>query len=578
MPQDIRDAGYKPYQPTKLERAFDRLLSVVAPKRSLFNTFYREKRHAFGYEAARITRFRMNATRAGTITSNTPLNSSDRLQMVWEARDLAMNDPFVHGLLDRFAHYVVGPKLRIEAITGDPGDDHALEDWLYECMDNCDLTERSKYTDFTRLVLMSIIRDGDFGLAFHDVPAPAVSAALGRPLSYIRLQPCESDVIGGYHYWIEHNVVSGVEFDPPTGKVLAYRIYPRNNFGYYEANYTRIPADQFLFLPYRQRTDQYRGVTALASAIPTARDIKEIVENEKIGVKWANSWAGFVKTAPGDAAAADPASVYHAQAPYGMGPTFADGSPAGTMRFYETFRAGEIGYLEPGESIEAAKTDRPSSSFNGFLALLYRQICVSLNLPFGFAFDTSVLGGVPARLESAQAKRTFEWWQSFLDDNMHQPNFRRWTAHGIVTGRLRLRRLDRMPRVVVSAPAHPTVDVGRESRANVTEYESGLKTFSEIVTEQGKNPREEIERMANDAQLKIDTAKRRGIPVELLMPKLGQQPGRGGAGGPGGGGAETGGIGQGLERKIDEVIEHFDRLEDDRAANDRARQARIARR
>ena len=430
-------------------------------------------------------------------------------------------------------------------------------------MDNCDLTERSKYTDYSRLTLMSILRDGDFGNAFHEVPSAAMSAVYGKPQSYIRLQACESDVIGGYHYWIEHNVVSGVEFDPQTGKVLGYRIYPRNNYGYYLSDYTLIPAGQFQFLAYRQRTDQYRGVSALAAAIPTARDIKEIVANEKAGVKWANSWAGFVKTATGDAEAADPQNIYQAQIPYGSQPIVgADGNPGQSVRYYEDFRAGQIGYLSPGESIEAAKTDRPSSSFDGFLALLYRQICVSLGLPFGFAFDTSTLGGVPARLESAQAKRTFEKWQSYLDDNMHQPNFRRWIAHGIVIGRVRLKNLNQLPRVLVSAPAHPTVDVGRESRANVTEYEAGLKSFSEIVTEQGKNPREEIERMANDAQLKIDTAKRRGIPVELLMPKLVAPSGGRGQGAGAGGGSSDAGLGQGLERKIDDIAERLDRLDD----------------
>lgn len=567
MVTDIRsERGFKPYSPNSLERGFDRILSVFAPKLAMSNAYFREKRHAFGYEAARMTRARLNATRAGTITLNTPLNIADRLQVIWEARDLAMNDPFIHGLLDRFAHYVVGPKIRIEAITGNPGDDHAIEDWLYECMDNCDYTERSKYTDFTRLTLMSILRDGDFGTVFHDVPDPTTAAILRKPASFIRLQACESDVIGGYHYWIENGVVSGVEFDPVSGKPLAYRIYPRNNYGWYSADYTAVPAAQFTFLAYRQRTDQYRGVSALGPAIPTARDIKEIVDNEKFGVKWANSWAGFVKVAPGDASAADPASVYQAQSPYG-GVAPLEGPPGGNPNtanlFYEDFRPGQIGYLAPGESIEAAKTDRPSSSFNGFLALLYRQVCVSLNMPFGFAFDTSILGGVPARLESAQAKRTFEWWQSYLDDNFHQTNFRRWIAHGIVSGRLRLQSLARMPRIVVTAPAHPTVDVGRESRANVAEYEAGVKSFSEIVTEQGKNPREEIERMANDAQLLIDTAKRRNIPLEILMPKKAPAAagGKGGAQAGGGSGSDSG-IGSGLDRSITEIQDRLQLLEE----------------
>ena len=566
---DLRsDPAYKPYQPTRIEKGFDRLLSVVAPKRALQNAFFREKRHAFGYEAARISRFRENATRAGTITSNTPLNNSDRLQMVWEARDLAMNDPFIHGVLEKFADYVIGPKIRIEAITGNPGDDHMLEDWIYECMDNCDLTERSKYTDLSRLTLMSILRDGDFGFAFHDVPDLAASLIRGRPSSYIRLQACESDVIGGYHYWIEHNVVSGVEFDPPTGRVTGYRIYPRNNYGFYQSDYTLVPANQFIFLPYRTRTDQYRGFSAFAPVIPTARDIHEIIQNEKMGVKWANSWAGFVKTAPGSADASDPSAVYQNEIPFGALPTVgAGGNPNQTARYYEDFHPMQIGYLAPGESVEAAKTDRPSQSFNGFLALLYRLSCTALGIPFGFAFDTSTLGGVPARLESAQAKRTFQTWQARLDDNMHQPIFKRWIAHGIVTGRLRFQSLATMPKVIVSAPAHPTVDVGRESRANVSEFEAGLKTRSEIWQEQGLNPREEIERMANEAQLAIETAKRRGLPIELVMPPrqtamAAAGAGRGGQPGGGGGGSDSSAVGGGLDRTVKDLTDRVEELEE----------------
>lgn len=544
---DVREEGYKAYKPTRLEQIADRAIQIVAPRRALTNAYYREMRHKFGYEAARIGRARQNATRAGTITSNTPLNSSDRLQLVWEARDLDMNDPFIHGLLDKFAHYVIGARIQIEVITGDRDDDLQLEDYLYECMENCDLTERSKYSDYCRLILRSIIRDGDFGLALHQVPDPC--PYFSRPQTFIKFQACESDVIGGYHYWIEHNVVSGVEFDPATGKVLFYRIYPRNNYGFYSADYSSIPAHQFIFLPYRQRTDQYRGVSALASAITTARDIKEILENEKFGVKWATSWAGFVKTAPGDAAAANPEMVYQSQVPFGALPTVgAGGNPNLTSIFYQDFKPGQIGYLAPGESIETAKTDRPSQTFSGFLALLYRQVCVSLGVPFGFAFDTSALGGTVARLESMQAKRTFEWWQAFLNDNLHQRYFRACIANGITTGRLRLKSLARMPRISVSAPAHPTVDVGRESRANVTEYEAGLKSFSDIAREQGQNPRELVERMANDAQLLIDTAKQRNIPLEILMPKKAAPAGSTGrgSGAPGGGEGDSGGAGGGI--------------------------------
>lgn len=543
--RDLRtERGYIPYKPNRLERALDGALRLVAPQRALRNAFFREQIHAFGYEGARLGRARKNATRTGTITSNTPANSSDRLQLVWEARDLAMNDPFIHGMLDKFAHYVVGPRFRCEAITGNPGDDHMLEDWIYECAEHCDFTGRSRLSDFARLIVISVLRDGDFGLIHHEVPDPLLSALEGRPVGWLQLQACESDVIGGYHYWLEPGIVSGVEYDEQTGRVLGYRIYPRNNFGYYRSDYTRVPAEQFTFLSYRQRTDQYRGVSPLAAAIPTARDIKEILENEKFGVKWANSWAGFIKTSSGSADGSDPASVWQGNS--GVSGTRATDPNSGEPIFYEDFHPGQVGYLGLNESIEAAKTDRPSSAFAGFLALLYRQVCTSIGMPFGFAFDATSLRGAVARLESMQAKRTFDWWQAYVDENFYQPTFRRWIAYGIITGRLRFSNLAVLPQLRVHVPAHPTMDVGRESAANLAEYEAGVRSFSSIVLEGGGNPREEIERMANDAQMKIDTAKRRGIPLQVLMPSMAapeqkpaMPPSGGGSGGGGGSDAKS---------------------------------------
>lgn len=546
--QDVREfPKYSPYQPTPVERGFDRVLNVIAPRRALQNAYYRERRHAFGYEGARITRARMNATRAGTITSNTPMNSSDRVQLIWEARDLAMNDPFIHGLLDKFAHYVVGPRFRIECMTGDPGMDRTLQEYLCECMEHCDYTEKVKFTDYARLVVMSVLRDGDFGIAYHDVPDLIASQIYGSPQSWIRCQSWEADCIGGYHYWIEPGYVSGVQYDENSGRVTGYRLYPRNNFGYYNADFAVVPPEQFTFLAYRSRTDAYRGVSALSAAIPTARDIKEILENEKFGVKWANSWAGFITVAPGSADGADPSSIYQAQVPGTLPTIGVGGNPNTVTRIYEDFHPGQIGYLSPNEKIEAAKTDRPSTSFNGFLALLYRQVCVSIGMPFGFAFDTTALGGVAARLESMQAKRTFEWWQHHMDENFYQPLFRRWIGHGIITGRLRFPTLTKLPTVLVSFPAHPTVDVGRESKADVSEYEAGIVSFSRLIIERGGNPREEIERMADDAKAKIDAAKARGIPVELILPKPQPIGAKGGSSGGGGGGGDAGeGISSGV--------------------------------
>jgi capsid protein len=65
-------------------------------------------------------------------------------------------------------------------------------------------------------------------------------------------------------------------------------------------------------------------------------------------------------------------------------------------------------------------------------------------------------------------------------------------------------------------PKRVTVDAGREAQQNRADVEMGLKTLSDHFQELGADFGEEIERRASDAKLILDTAKKHGVPVEML--------------------------------------------------------------
>ena len=65
-------------------------------------------------------------------------------------------------------------------------------------------------------------------------------------------------------------------------------------------------------------------------------------------------------------------------------------------------------------------------------------------------------------------------------------------------------------------PAHPTIDVGRESAANLNENRQGLKTAADIYAEQGKDFSEEFRQIAAEARLKLDLAEEFDVPVTMI--------------------------------------------------------------
>jgi capsid protein len=81
-------------------------------------------------------------------------------------------------------------------------------------------------------------------------------------------------------------------------------------------------------------------------------------------------------------------------------------------------------------------------------------------------------------------------------------------------------------------PKRVTVDAGREAQQNRADVEMGLKTLSDHYAELGADFGEEIERRAADAKLILETARKHGVPPEMLWK-------------PAGGTAQLSGVGPG---------------------------------
>jgi len=464
----------------------EKAISIISPKLALERAKAKSILLSYDEGVRSNTRYRNTASAYQNTTSTSTLKLRDRIQIMWEARDLVDNSSLIKSILFRIGLYVCA-KVRYQARTGDDKIDQQIEAVWGAFTQNCDITGRNTFRKLCQLALVGMLRDGDFGFI-------VVNDANG-----IKLASIESDRIGSpYESLAGERYIGGITLDN-IGRPVSYRIFDRTREGSY-LTYTDYDARNFIHILDPLRADGYRGVSALDAAIAsgTARDLYDLLQNEKVAAKWQTAQAGIIKRTGGEA-----------------GWDTATGTDGKKL---DRIEAGTINYLEPNEDIIPFGTNRPSVTFTGFIQTLIREVCMSLGVPYGFFYDMSALGGATARLESAQAQRAFEHYQNVLEDKFLNKIKNIVVARGITDGLIP--NVPKWNNGIWQYGAHPTVDVGRESQANIAEMQVGLKTAADIFGEQGKDWQEEQEQLAKEKANMKALAIKYGLDEGVLDPQL----------------------------------------------------------
>lgn len=477
---------------TRFERsvhsAIERVIALASPREAIRRQ-YERKIFEFGYDAAAPGRAR-NSKGSGlwNAASENLQNNRDRVKMMWEVRDLTQNYSFIKSILLKEAMYVCG-KIQYQANTGDPNVDTAIEQyWNYWC-ENCDLSGRHVFRQLIQLMQIGMRRDGDSGF---------ILVAQGPDL---KLQTVEADRIGNPNQagTSEQNYFGGIKVNE-FGQIVYYRIFTRNIHGQY-SDPTEVPPDSFVHYFDPLRSDQYRGITAFDTVIPHARDLYELLQMEKMAVKWASAQTGVITK----------------QDPSMPDWKAGDQTKAGTP--VEAVEAGKLHRLLPGEQVtQFPGSNRPSATFNGFIVTLVREMANGLNLPFSFVWDPSSLGGATARLETAMTQRAFARHQNLLIEQVLNK-----IKNAVLTRAIAFKLIPPIQTYkqgMWQFPAHITADVGYQTQADLAMLASGLKTRSDIYGEMGLDFEEQTQVLAREIQYYQRIAAETGVPIELLTQTL----------------------------------------------------------
>jgi capsid protein len=485
---------------------YERAIAAVAPVYGNQRLTARVQRELFAYQGARTDR--LYAPKTNAVPSESYQTARDRVVMMFEALDLVENFPPAKGAVSKFATFLTPTEYA--PATGDRTYDALVSEYFHAWCKVADVTGRHSFRKLVQLLAEMRPCYGDAGVV------------LRRTTDGLRLQVIAGDRIGnpseaGGQF---PNYLSGVVVDD-FGRPTAYRIFRVTQAGQY-IDPEDVAAEQFLhyFDPFR--ADQYRGVTDFHAVLRTSRMLKEILDAEMVGVRFASQQAALVFNERG---APQPRNLF---SPAGSTPLATGQQPQ-----QEESQIGTIKYLMHGDKVETMPS-RPSSAFTGFVDELMGEIALGLGgYPAGVLFGTADYRGPSVRAEFAQADRVNHRHQGLLDDKVLTPIARAVILDAIARGEIpppaRLageaaeNAIVRATRGSFRFPPRLTIDVGRETQARLAELSMGILSPQEIAAEDGMDAYVRATQKADFAAFAAELAKTKGVPESAIFLPAGQQ-------------------------------------------------------
>lgn len=300
------------------------------------------------------------------------------------ARQLVRDMPAMATAIDRVEQFTVGNGITLQSRVKDEttgklsqGINQKIEDAWKRWCDEADAGGRLHFYEIQQLACRQEIEVGEYVIVKQYV------RERNRYLPF-RLLMVEPDQIKGvYDTYTAANsgevnysssatssggqVYQGVEYDPATGKALAYYFEEPDRW----KKAFRVPADQVIMGFRTLRPNQLRGVTPLAPVILLAHQLRDYLEAEISSAQRAARWLAFV-TSP------DPAGT---MAAFGALATPVSEAMAGETYTMEMGNA-IIDFLKTGESVTVANHNRPGESFEPFVKFILRTFAAAVGVTY----------------------------------------------------------------------------------------------------------------------------------------------------------------------------------------------------
>ena len=308
------------------------------------------------YDAADSTKNRRKDIAANTRSEDLILDSAKRAKLQANSQDIARNFSIVAWMVRRHLDYVAS--FQFHARTPDKVFNDLLEakvaEWSRPYM--FDAAGRHSLQRFLRVAESQAVIKGDVGTL-------KLASGLVQGIESDRIRNQNGQTIDADGTWV-HGVKTN-----DAGRAIAFSICKRQPYGGWQFERT-VSASNLILHGYFDRFDQVRGISPLASALNSLRDVYE-----NFGYALARAKVEQLFGLVTNRAAADSAGEV------------SNSGTEGTERdkFEVNFGFGPIHLdLDIGEDAKFLSSSNPSSQFQAFTTSMLMVCLKSLDIPYSF--------------------------------------------------------------------------------------------------------------------------------------------------------------------------------------------------
>lgn len=468
------------------------------------------KGHKRGYQAARVNRLNQNWTTYPTGANHE--RRQDLAVLRARARQASRDDPHLSKFLALIRSNVIGPngimlQSRARNMAGelDVKLNKRVEEswWQWSHAETCTLSGKLNFKGVQDLAVTQFACDGEFLIEM-------VSGA-DNPFGFSLKCWDVNWLDETYNETLPNGnrVIMSVEIDANDRPVGYWLTTPASEFNYTsrrERTRTRKPAENMIhgFLIHDDET-QTRGVTAFKAVLLTAKNYHGYNEGVITSARVSANSFGFVKQALADG------EEYTGEENDEGGVTLPmiDSSPL------------SINLLNPGMEFQQFDPKQPTQNHAAFSKTILMELAAGLGVPYFYlAGDMEAVNFSSARVGLDDARDIWKGLQDFISTTLCRSVFHAWAKQAFLNGALKMSRheFDEIQNPVWRARGWKYIDPTKDIKADVERLRNRLATPSEILSEQGIDYVDHLERWKADVKL----AAQYGVDIETLYtePKM----------------------------------------------------------
>lgn len=394
----------------------DRTIAYVAPGMYAKRMAWRKFNASFrGSVASRLDR---PWSANNGITTQSPTERLALTNMRDRAREVDRLNPIGHGMLNRLVDNVIGDGMSLQARTvlpdGNPNHDFnkEVEDrWARWWGDSPESRGLLTGAEVERITYREIERDGDVGWILADQG--------GRSrIQVIRADQIQTPADKKYQDpKTRGQIFDGVECNA-AGRPIAFHLVEGNEFG--NRKWTRIDADNFVYLPRLKRANQVRGETCFAQVFGLLDQIDGYIDATIIAARMAAVFGLIFKESNAGSSMLRLPNTTNSQ---------------GVQQKAVTLENGSVKFIGAGDEVVQVQASQPMQQTPDFIRAMLRLIGLPMDMPLELVlFDFSQVNFSSARASLLQFYRAMRPRQKWFATKAMSRVYRWWLSREVAKG------------------------------------------------------------------------------------------------------------------------------------------------